>query len=178
MTLKCPLTFARIKTPVKGKQCQHIQCFDLTSYLSMNRNYPKFSCPVCSKTTNYEDLVVDSYVVKILEEAPQEADELDIYPDGSWSQKQKVTTLKRKATTTPTPANTSTSPAPPQKIMDVRGTHLFSSQLPQHPMFNQPSFKYMSSPILASPIPASNVMVKKEKDKTTTPKTVFVDLTL
>jgi len=56
----------------------------LNSYLSINRNHPKFKCPVCNKDTPFADLVVDPYVERILKEAPPETDEIEIKPDGTW----------------------------------------------------------------------------------------------
>lgn len=45
----CPITFTLIKTPVKGENCTHIDCFSLENYLQINRKNPTFMCPVCSK---------------------------------------------------------------------------------------------------------------------------------
>ena len=36
ISLKCPLSLERIKIPVKGINCKHLQCFDLESYLELN----------------------------------------------------------------------------------------------------------------------------------------------
>ena len=66
VSMKCPLSQGKMNVPVRGKLCKHLQCFDLGTYLQMNKNHPKFNCPVCSKSAVYEDLFVDSYFSKIL----------------------------------------------------------------------------------------------------------------
>ena len=47
ITLKCPITYRRINIPARGSACQHIQCFDLESYLQMNCDRSTWKCPVC-----------------------------------------------------------------------------------------------------------------------------------
>jgi len=83
ISLNCPLTYARINTPAKGKVCKHIQCFDLYSYLDMNQRNPKWKCPVCSKIILHDDLIIDGYMEKILLEA-RRAETIKINPDASW----------------------------------------------------------------------------------------------
>jgi hypothetical protein len=161
MSLKCPLTFGRIKTPVRGKHCSHIQCFDLSSYLTMNQSYPKFTCPVCSKPANYEDLTIDSFVNNILEKSSLEDEEVDVFPDCTWARSEKKTTLKRK------PEVKSVTSLPPQKIADYKGIASFSTNLKNLPL----TLNNTSTSI-------SPIKVKKEKEATSTPKTVFIDLTL
>ena len=39
----------RIEIPVRGVNCDHLQCFDLESYLLMNYNSNKWKCPICGK---------------------------------------------------------------------------------------------------------------------------------
>jgi len=59
MSIKCPLTFALIKTPVRGKQCTHLDCFNLETYAQVNQTtkVKKWRCPICA-TPAYE-VVVD-----------------------------------------------------------------------------------------------------------------------
>lgn len=105
LSLRDPLMCTRIDTPVRSAFCKHVQvlgmsmaycsqlndalvfaqCFDLEPYLLMNQNHPKFLCPVCNKSAPFNDLVVDTYFERILQQAPRNADSVDVSPDGSWT---------------------------------------------------------------------------------------------
>ena len=62
LSLECPITGLRIQNPGKSKLCNHIQVFDMKTFLTMNISYPKWRCPVCSVACNFEDLEFDEYV--------------------------------------------------------------------------------------------------------------------
>ena len=47
IVLKCPVTYKRITLPARGRDCKHIQCFDLESYLQLNCERGTWRCPVC-----------------------------------------------------------------------------------------------------------------------------------
>eukprot|EP01119_Soliformovum_irregulare_P005502 TRINITY_DN17259_c0_g1_i1.p1 TRINITY_DN17259_c0_g1~~TRINITY_DN17259_c0_g1_i1.p1 ORF type:complete len:362 (+),score=52.03 TRINITY_DN17259_c0_g1_i1:2-1087(+) len=83
ISLKCPLTLGRIGTPVRGDQCRHIQCFDLESYLSINRKSPKFQCPVCSQDAQFDQLRIDSYFLRLLADSSQT--DVIVHPDATWT---------------------------------------------------------------------------------------------
>eukprot|EP00494_Astrolonche_serrata_P033436 UN33705 len=57
--LRCPLTIARIKVPVRGIHCDHPQCFDLRGYLNFCRTSGVWQCPVCSKPCRFSELGID-----------------------------------------------------------------------------------------------------------------------
>ena len=59
LDLRCPLSYMRLDVPVRGTKCTHLQCFDITSYLQLQEQGPQWSCPVCSKSTPFEQLAVD-----------------------------------------------------------------------------------------------------------------------
>lgn len=46
VSLKCPITQRRITIPARGRDCKHIQCFDLESYLKLNVDKGTWKCPV------------------------------------------------------------------------------------------------------------------------------------
>eukprot|EP01118_Nematostelium_gracile_P018386 TRINITY_DN8151_c0_g1_i1.p1 TRINITY_DN8151_c0_g1~~TRINITY_DN8151_c0_g1_i1.p1 ORF type:complete len:169 (+),score=14.56 TRINITY_DN8151_c0_g1_i1:59-565(+) len=85
LSLRCPLTQSRLITPAKGKQCRHLQCFDLTAYLTMNRNNPSFECPVCQRSLPPSELLKDEFVHHLLQQLPKDLSDVDINPDGSWT---------------------------------------------------------------------------------------------
>ncbi|VDN16112.1 unnamed protein product [Dibothriocephalus latus] len=66
VSLLCPLALTRIKTPVRSVNCDHLQCFDLSSYLTINKKRPRWSCPVCSSPAPFRDLRRDDFFVKLM----------------------------------------------------------------------------------------------------------------
>jgi MIZ/SP-RING zinc finger len=84
VSLRCPLMLTRISTPVKGRRCSHVQCFDLDFFLLYARRSAKFLCPVCNNANaKPDDLVVSPYIQKALELFT--CDEVEISADGSLS---------------------------------------------------------------------------------------------
>lgn len=47
VSLKCTITTKRIALPARGRDCKHIQCFDLEAYLALNCERGNWRCPVC-----------------------------------------------------------------------------------------------------------------------------------
>eukprot|EP00172_Hildenbrandia_rubra_P001513 Plantae.Rhodophyta-Hildenbrandia_rubra.ctg2078.p1 GENE.Plantae.Rhodophyta-Hildenbrandia_rubra.ctg2078~~Plantae.Rhodophyta-Hildenbrandia_rubra.ctg2078.p1 ORF type:complete len:1120 (-),score=225.88 Plantae.Rhodophyta-Hildenbrandia_rubra.ctg2078:1264-4623(-) len=83
VSLRCPLSLTRIDCPVKGKNCSHVQCFDLKTFLEFSRKSSKFECPVCNKKTASPDvLVVHPYIERALE-LFKENDEILVLTDAS-----------------------------------------------------------------------------------------------
>ena len=70
---RCPLSLCEMDTPVRGIDCEHIQCYDADSYVDVNirtRNVEKrWICPVCSKIVRPEDLIVDEFVLDAINSA-------------------------------------------------------------------------------------------------------------
>ena len=68
---RCPLSLWEISTPVRGVECEHLQCYDADAYVDVNiktRNVEKrWKCPVCSKLARPEDLVVDEFLLAGME---------------------------------------------------------------------------------------------------------------
>jgi hypothetical protein len=70
--LTCPLLMTgRIRTPVVGKRCRHLQCFDLWNYIATTRKQSnlmnRWRCPVCSLATPPEDLTLDYLAQSLLQ---------------------------------------------------------------------------------------------------------------
>ena len=73
---------AMLNIPARGSVCKHAQCFDLESYVSMNRKSTasaknRWKCPLCWKSVPLESVIVDEFVETILEEARRNDDEED-----------------------------------------------------------------------------------------------------
>lgn len=69
--IKDPMTSFIIYMPVRGFNCEHIDCFDLMSFLSFNRsNFTsmRWKCPICKIVLNSNEIVIDLYLHKIIKE--------------------------------------------------------------------------------------------------------------
>ncbi|KAI1429327.1 PINIT domain-containing protein [Xylaria sp. FL1777] len=85
LSLKCPLSYTRLKTPCRSVLCLHIQCFDANSYLQLQEQGPQWVCPVCNQPAPFENLAVDEYVRDILESTADSTEQVTIEPNGQWS---------------------------------------------------------------------------------------------
>lgn len=54
LSLSCPLGLCRLTLPARGRKCSHIQCFDLRTFLTFNRNCTSkaWQCTVCHKVSS------------------------------------------------------------------------------------------------------------------------------
>lgn len=84
LSLRCPLTYARLTTPMRSIECDHVQCFDALSFLTMQERIPSWICPVCSKKINPGHLAISDYILNILHTTSDEVDMVNINTDGSW----------------------------------------------------------------------------------------------
>ncbi|KAB8349462.1 hypothetical protein FH972_023489 [Carpinus fangiana] len=84
MSLKCPLSYMRMRLPCRSTHCSHNQCFDATSFLQMQQQAPQWACPICNKVFKFENLVVDRYVQEILQKTSSSTEQITIEPNGSW----------------------------------------------------------------------------------------------
>uniref|UniRef100_A0ACD6A5E3 Uncharacterized protein n=1 Tax=Avena sativa TaxID=4498 RepID=A0ACD6A5E3_AVESA len=84
VTLKCPISFRRMKTPVKGRLCKHHQCFDYDNYMEMNLKKPTWRCSFCNTPASFTDLRIYQKMAKVLEETGDDIIDVLVFPDGSW----------------------------------------------------------------------------------------------
>ncbi|KAK9076664.1 hypothetical protein SSX86_004998 [Deinandra increscens subsp. villosa] len=84
ISLKCPISFSRIKIPVKGHSCKHLQCFDFDNYVEINSRRPLWRCPHCSQSVCFRDIRIDQSMVKVLKEVGEDVSYVKISGDGSW----------------------------------------------------------------------------------------------
>ncbi|VDN14652.1 unnamed protein product, partial [Dibothriocephalus latus] len=84
--LLCPLSKCRIDLPVRGQNCQHIQCYDANTYLLINERKPAWRCPVCDVPAPFHELLVDGLMLEILADTMAEnLEEIIFKEDSSWS---------------------------------------------------------------------------------------------
>lgn len=84
ISLNCPISFRRIKTPVKGHSCKHLQCFDFDNYIDINSRRPSWRCPTCNQHVCFTDIHIDQDMVKVLKEVSEDVTDVIISSDGSW----------------------------------------------------------------------------------------------
>lgn len=89
LSLACPLSLARIRIPVRGFACCHLQCFDLKVYVERNRAIEavgkRWQCPVCSMRAVPDELVVDGFVEDTLNRCDESETCVTVQSDGSWA---------------------------------------------------------------------------------------------
>ncbi|KAI0417303.1 PINIT domain-containing protein [Xylaria grammica] len=95
LSLKCPLSYTRLRTPCRSVLCLHIQCFDADSYLQLQQQGPQWLCPICNQSAPFENLAVDEYVRDILERTMDSTEQVTIEPDGVWSTQLTETAPKK-----------------------------------------------------------------------------------
>jgi hypothetical protein len=94
LSLRCPLGLKKIVNSVRPRSCNHIQTFDLKTFMMLNINSPNPKCPVCNARTNLSELVIDDYTMEILQHTDKEIMRVELFSDGSW--KIEDETKKRK----------------------------------------------------------------------------------
>eukprot|EP00288_Rhodomonas_lens_P004715 CAMPEP_0177725530 /NCGR_PEP_ID=MMETSP0484_2-20121128/19299_1 /TAXON_ID=354590 /ORGANISM="Rhodomonas lens, Strain RHODO" /LENGTH=463 /DNA_ID=CAMNT_0019238047 /DNA_START=126 /DNA_END=1513 /DNA_ORIENTATION=+ len=86
VSLRCPLSMLRINLPAKGRNCNHLQCFDLSTFLEYAKKHSFWLCPNCHKPLPPAELRVCSLFGEILNSVSSEADKCKIMPDGSFKE--------------------------------------------------------------------------------------------
>lgn len=84
LSLRCPLTYAKLAVPMRSTLCDHVQCFDGLLFLTMQERIPSWVCPVCSKHIDPHTLAMSDYLQDILDHTSEDVDTVNINLDGSW----------------------------------------------------------------------------------------------
>jgi hypothetical protein len=93
LSLRCPLTLVRIKTPVRFESCKHLQCVELRAWEShtgsSNDHYSSSTnrlCPICNSTSS-STVIIDGYFKEILEGTNEDVDvvTVDVENGLKWS---------------------------------------------------------------------------------------------
>lgn len=86
ISLTCPLTRSRMLTPVRGRNCTHVSCFDGEAYLRLmwEKRVEKWKCPICKTLTPLSELVIDGFIQGILESVPEDMKSVEFTPEGFW----------------------------------------------------------------------------------------------
>ncbi|CAI6362464.1 unnamed protein product [Macrosiphum euphorbiae] len=85
-SLVCPLGKMRMEIPAKSINCDHLQCFDVKTFILMNEKKPTWMCPTCNKPCLYDDILIENYFLEVVS-SPTLKDcskEIEILADGTW----------------------------------------------------------------------------------------------
>lgn len=71
VSLRCPYAMNLLTKPARGMKCRHIQCFNLDSYIKLQRSSRanRWKCPICKEFAF--NLYVDKFMQKIGNEAQE-----------------------------------------------------------------------------------------------------------
>ncbi|KAK7253065.1 hypothetical protein RIF29_37470 [Crotalaria pallida] len=84
ISLICPISYTRIKTPVKGHSCRHFRCFDYDNFIDINSRRPNWRCPLCNQCVSYADIRLDRNMVEVLKGVDENVVKVIVHADGSW----------------------------------------------------------------------------------------------
>ncbi|CAN3499874.1 hypothetical protein DICA1_B07448 [Diutina catenulata] len=84
VSLRDPLSFVRMKYPVKSTQCSHPQCFDAEVYLQSQLQLPSWKCPHCNRQVTLESLALSEYFVDIMKVVDDRTESVTVNADGTW----------------------------------------------------------------------------------------------
>lgn len=67
LSLRCPISMTPIVIPIRSSLCQHLQCFDFTSFCTIFTDwFGPFKCPICFKQFPFDTVIVDGYFEEII----------------------------------------------------------------------------------------------------------------
>jgi hypothetical protein len=87
LSLKCPVSRTRIKTPIRFHHCKHAQCFDANSFFQLTLSSVIKKCPICNLQANYNSLIVDGLFYEILKNTSNLDEQVVLYSNGNWEVK-------------------------------------------------------------------------------------------
>jgi MIZ/SP-RING zinc finger len=86
--LTCPVSQIRVCLPARGKDCEHLRCFDLDGFIFALRHTAninlRWKCPICAKQLRPENLVIDGFFLEILNQTQLKS--VIFETDGTWRQ--------------------------------------------------------------------------------------------
>uniref|UniRef100_A0A0X3NRX0 SP-RING-type domain-containing protein n=1 Tax=Schistocephalus solidus TaxID=70667 RepID=A0A0X3NRX0_SCHSO len=138
VSLLCPLTLTRIDIPVRSANCDHLQCFDLSSYLTINKKRPRWSCPVCSSPAPFRDLRRDDFFVQLMaDQSLKNAEMVHVDANGHWREAPKPAESASSAVISvkeSMPVSPSLSPTTTAVQSLLNGTAAMSACRPETPI--------------------------------------------
>lgn len=158
ISLRCPLTYARMNYPTRSIECDHIQCFDGLSFLTMQERIPTWICPVCLKQIGQRSLAISDYLVEILRDTSEDTESVNLNPDGSWEAVSEDTKMRTESPQVAVKTEPSADIDNSIEIIEL------DSDSEDEPMGNNPGTQ--QSPATQQPLhaEANGISVRKEND--------------
>lgn len=82
----CPITKLKMNLPARSMKCNHFQCFDLRGLFELNKIKPTWKCPVCNIRILIDELVLDSFILDVMntQSLPGKGFQIMLHDNGSW----------------------------------------------------------------------------------------------
>ncbi|CAK9026426.1 E3 SUMO-protein ligase SIZ2 (E3 SUMO-protein transferase SIZ2) (SAP and Miz-finger domain-containing protein 2), partial [Durusdinium trenchii] len=77
----------RIEQAARGSACEHLQCFDLNSYIHTMRNIPPkhaWCCPICDKPAPIHQLRLDAFAQSVIDSTASNVTEVLVADNGKF----------------------------------------------------------------------------------------------
>lgn len=98
LAVTCPLSFTLMNSPVRGRSCTHLECFDFKNFLDSRPrrreweppNSDAWKCPICRGDARPGELVIDGFLAEVLnaikggDMGVQDPRNIVVKKDGSW----------------------------------------------------------------------------------------------
>jgi len=87
MKLLCCTSLSRIEMAARGVECDHLQCFDLASYVHTMRNIPPkhaWCCPICDRPAPLHQLRLDAFAQSVLDGTEPNVTEVLVADNGKF----------------------------------------------------------------------------------------------
>lgn len=86
LSLRCPLTGKRMRTPARFSEVKGLVSFDLDAFLELAQKTRKWQCPHSMKNSSVQNLQLDSYTKRILQQLENypNVTEVEVAPDARW----------------------------------------------------------------------------------------------
>mmetsp|Transcript_6131 Transcript_6131/g.7019 ORF Transcript_6131/g.7019 Transcript_6131/m.7019 type:complete len:474 (-) Transcript_6131:259-1680(-) len=87
--VKCPLSLLRLSIPARGKNCKHLGCFDLKTFLEFQKTAKNatWRCIVCNaKSLTLDTIVIDEWMTNVLKEIKDvdNVDQVEVFENGTF----------------------------------------------------------------------------------------------
>lgn len=87
LKLVCCTSLCRIERAARGEECDHLQCFDLGSYLQTMKNIPPkhaWCCPICDKPVPLHRIRLDAFAQSVIDGSEANVTEVLVADSGKW----------------------------------------------------------------------------------------------